>query len=208
MFRNLIFDWSGTLCNDLPPVLDTVNAILEHYGLDTMDQTEFLEEFRLPFAGFYEKRLPGATADELEALYREFFPRSTKKAEPIPHAREFVEWAADRDHQMFVLSAVTHSHYEEQARSLGFDGVFKRTYLGVRDKLEWIHQILDENGLETNQTCFIGDMRHDIDAAKHAGITSIAVLTGYDSAEKLALSEPDWVVEDLSGLRLRFEKSE
>ncbi|MFT5469431.1 MAG: phosphoglycolate phosphatase [Verrucomicrobiales bacterium] len=207
MFRNVIFDWSGTLCNDLPPVLDTINRILDHFGVDQVSEAEFLAEFELPFAGFYKDRAPLATHDDLERLYREFFPLSQREAEPIEHALDFVHHVRP-GRRLFVLSAATAEHFHEQADLLGFERAwFERLYLGVRDKREVIQQLLAENVLAPQETCFIGDMRHDIETAQHAGITSIAVLTGYDSAEKLAPCEPDLTVANLLELRSKFSSS-
>lgn len=206
MFRNLIFDWSGTLCNDLPPVVETVNRILTHHGLVEMDEATFLNEFQLPFGEFYKQRLPQVGFDELERLYNEFFPASAKEALPIPHAMEFIATQHARRCRCFALSAVTPAHFQKQAAALNCLDFFEKTYLGVRDKRLVIHSILEENKLKPEETCFIGDMCHDVDAAKHAGITSIAVLTGYDSAAKLAASRPDVMVADLRQLNDWFER--
>lgn len=208
MFRNIIFDWSGTLCNDLPPVLETVNRILEHHQVDGIDEPSFRREFRLPFGDFYNQRIPGASHKKLEALYNELFPLSEKKAEPIPHALDFVAAMHSQGQRLFVLSAVTASHFHEQAAHLGFGNWFEGLYLQVRDKRQVIHDILEEKGLSPDDTCFIGDMCHDVDTANHAGITSIAVLTGYDSAEKLAGSAPDVMVAHLDQLHDWFRRSD
>jgi dihydroneopterin aldolase len=44
-------------------------------------------------------------------------------------------------------------------------------------------------------------MIHDIETARHGGVMSIAVLTGYDSLEKLTPARPDVVVSSLDALR-------
>jgi ADP-ribose pyrophosphatase YjhB (NUDIX family) len=44
-------------------------------------------------------------------------------------------------------------------------------------------------------------MIHDVETARHGGVMSIAVLTGYDSIEKLTPSKPDVVVSSLHELR-------
>lgn len=201
MFRNVIFDWSGTLCNDLGPVVETINRILQEYGHNAIEQEEFLDQFRLPFAEFYAEKIPHATADELEGHYNSFFPLSQKSAEPIPHAREILDYLSGRGTRIFLLSAVTAEHFAEQAEQLGFQHCFEQTYLAVRDKRQRIHDLLEENGLKPEETAFVGDMCHDIDAARAAGITSVAVLTGYDSANKLSLARPDLMLSDLSQLQ-------
>ena len=50
-------------------------------------------------------------------------------------------------------------------------------------------------------------MGHDVDTARHAGITSIAVLTGYDSAAKLERFRPDLMVRDLERLDFLFRRA-
>lgn len=207
MFRNVILDWSGTLCNDLPPVLDTINRILEHFGSEPVSEPVFLAEFQLPFDSFYEKRVPHATPGELEGLFRTFFPLSKRMAEPILHAREFVVARKQEGCRLLILSAATAVHFHEQAERLGFSGLFEELYLGVRDKREVIQSILTRHGLVPEETCFIGDMEHDVLAARHAGIMSIAVLTGYDSASKLERVKPDVMVRDLGRLDFLFRRS-
>ena len=65
MIKNLIFDWSGTLANDLPCVLRTTNAMLEHFGQQAMTEAQFREQFRLPFTEFYDEVLPGVELAQL-----------------------------------------------------------------------------------------------------------------------------------------------
>lgn len=207
MFHNLILDWSGTLCNDLPPVLDTINRILTHFGGDPVTEEVFLAEFQLPFHSFYANRVPHASAEELEALFRAFFPLSVQTAQPIRHAREFVLARKQDGCRLLLLSAATAVHFHEQAERLGFTGLFEALYLDVRDKRKVIREILRQHRLEAEETCFVGDMEHDVQTAHHAGITSIAVLTGYDSASKLQRAQPDLMVRDLERLDFLFRRA-
>jgi ADP-ribose pyrophosphatase YjhB (NUDIX family) len=50
-------------------------------------------------------------------------------------------------------------------------------------------------------------MEHDIATAKHGGIHSCAVLTGYNTLAQLREAEPDLIVEHLSELRAVLEKN-
>jgi len=207
MFRNLILDWSGTLCNDLPPVLETINRILDYYGEAPVEEERFLAEFQLPFNLFYRDRIPHASPDELEGLFRQFFPLSTEAAQPIRFAREFVEARREEGCRLLILSAATARHFQEQAEQLGLEGLFEATYLDVRDKRKVIGEILRQRSLEPEETCFVGDMEHDVQTARHAGITSVAVLTGYDSVVKLERARPDVIVRDLERLDFLFRRA-
>jgi phosphoglycolate phosphatase len=49
-------------------------------------------------------------------------------------------------------------------------------------------------------------MQHDVETAKHGGVHSCAVLTGYNGLEQLRASEPDVIVEHLGELRQILER--
>ena len=50
-------------------------------------------------------------------------------------------------------------------------------------------------------------MQHDIETARHGGIHSCAVLTGYNTLEQLRAAEPDMIVEHLGELRRMLEQN-
>jgi len=200
MIRNFILDWSGTLADDLPAVLKTTNAILDHYGKPVLTREEFQSAFRLPYTEFYQEVLPDIHLRDLQGLYLERFPQDPEAVLLLPHAREFLEYGAVTGRRMFLLSSAPAEHFEAQAGACGVRGFFDAVHCGVLDKRLGILDLLAECGLRAEETAFIGDMRHDIDAAKGAGVLSVATATGYESAEKLMQSGPDVLVPDLSKL--------
>src|SRR6185369_13937776 len=88
-----------------------------------------------------------------------------------------------------------------------FGSLVDRPYVGVWDKRKKIHEILSENGLQPDETLFIGDMEHDIETARHGGIGSCAVLTSYNSLAQLEAAGPDLIVEHLGELREFLERT-
>jgi phosphoglycolate phosphatase-like HAD superfamily hydrolase len=129
------------------------------------------------------------------------FAASQLEVTVLPHAREFLECCAAAGRRMFVLSSAPQAAVEHQAASLGLSGYFEHIYAGVHDKRERIVGIMEERALPAAQTLFIGDMRHDVQAARAGGIASVAVLTGYEFPEVISTAEPDLTVNDLSELR-------
>ncbi|MGA1130477.1 MAG: HAD family hydrolase [Chthoniobacterales bacterium] len=73
MLRNLLLDWSGTLVDDLPPVIGATNFVLEKHGRPPLSREEFRRHFRLPFTEFYEEFLPDVPLVELDALFHSRF---------------------------------------------------------------------------------------------------------------------------------------
>ncbi|MES2983418.1 MAG: HAD hydrolase-like protein [Verrucomicrobiota bacterium] len=206
MFKNLIFDWSGTLVDDMGPVIEATNVVLEKYGIAPYDREGFRRSFRLPYHEFYEELLPGVALAELEAHFRPAFDGATSLVTVLPHAREKLEWAKQRGMRMFVLTSMDPTAFARQLSEFGMQDFFEETYAGVLDKRELIAQILETHALHKDETAFIGDMTHDIETARHGGISSIAVLTGYHHAEVLAAVRPDITVPDLGVLVKLFDR--
>jgi phosphoglycolate phosphatase-like HAD superfamily hydrolase/ADP-ribose pyrophosphatase YjhB (NUDIX family) len=202
MIRNLILDWSGTLADDLTSVLSAVNGMLKAADKTELTRHEFKARFRLPYTEFFHEMLPGLPVERLQQLYLDHFPHSHEGVTLLPHVAEFIWHAAATGRRMVVLSSAPAAHVEAQAAALGVWDAFEVMRCGVIDKREEIHALLESLGMRPDETAFIGDMRHDIDAGKAAGLTTLAVCTGYDSAEALLESSPDFLLRDLSHLPL------
>ncbi len=201
MFHNLIFDWSGTLVDDLGPVIEATNAVLGKYDVAPLDREGFRRRFRLPYREFYTEVLPHIPLEELEAHFRPAFDAALTPVTVLPHAREKLKWCAALGIRTFVLTSMDTDAFERQMDDFGFRELFEATYSGVLDKREVIHRILETHGLDPAETAFVGDMTHDVETARHGGVASIAVLTGYNHPELLAQVRPDLTVPDLGVLR-------
>ncbi|MFH1066783.1 MAG: HAD hydrolase-like protein [bacterium] len=198
--KNIIFDWSGTLVNDFPRVLEATNEIFKEYNKPPFTEDEFREKFFLPFPEFYKKHLPEATMIELDHYYHSAFKLLQDDIHPLPHAVEILEHCRAEKMPTFLLSSIHPEHFEVQSKRLGLKDYFTRAYVQAIDKRHVILKLLAEHDLEPRETLFVGDMQHDIETARHGGVKSCAVLTGYDSLEKLKKAQPDLLFRDLFGL--------
>src|SRR6266700_3698401 len=208
MIRNIIFDWSGTLVDDLPAVWQATNYLLAQAERSEMSLEQFRAEFCLPFTNFYDRHLPHVPLAQLESWFHSRFKQVQSSVRELPHAREFLEFCRAQNLRTFLLSTVHQDHFAVQTAVIGFDKYLDKPYLGVWDKRKKIHDILEENQLEPAETLFIGDMQHDIETARHGGIHSCAVLTGYNTLEQLRAAQPDVIVEHLGELREILQQNE
>ncbi len=206
MIRNIIFDWSGTLVDDLPAVWRASNFVFSQAGIPELTLEQFRAEFCLPFTLFYDRFTPHVPMAQLEAWFHCHFRQVQESVTELPHAREFLLFCRQQGVRMFLLSTVHQDHFTAQIASNRFDEFLERRYLEVRDKRFKIHEILAENRLAPQETLFVGDMQHDIETAKHGGIFSCGVLTGYNSLEQLRAAKPDLMVEHLGELREILER--
>jgi phosphoglycolate phosphatase-like HAD superfamily hydrolase/ADP-ribose pyrophosphatase YjhB (NUDIX family) len=207
VIRNIIFDWSGTLVDDLPAVLKASNFVLTQAGKTEMTLEQFRAEFSLPFTKFYDRHTPHVPMPQLEDWFHSSFKVAQASVIELPHARDFLEFCRAKKLRTFLLSTVHADHYAVQGRVIDFNAFLEKAYTDVWDKRKKIHEILAENNLGPDETLFIGDMEHDIETAKHGGIHSCAVLTGYNTLEQLRAAKPDLIVEHLGELRRVLEQN-
>jgi phosphoglycolate phosphatase len=199
--RNVILDWSGTLVNDLPPVWRTTNFVFTTFGLPPISVEEFRWEFCLPIRRFYEKRLPTVPLARLEATFLDHYAQHRHEIAPLPHAEPFLKFCMRRAMRVFIASSADEETYSQQMSRFGLAKFVTRPYLAIPDKTEQIHRILADNALTVDETLFVGDMEHDIEAGKAGGVRTCAVLTGYNPPEKLRAMKPDLVCEHLGELQ-------
>ncbi len=204
VIRNVILDWSGTLVDDLPAVLQASNYVFRQAGVAEMTLDQFRREFRLPFTEFYKRHVPHITMTRLEAWFHLAFRQCQHMVVEIPHAREFLVFCRERGLRTFLLSSVHGDHFAAQAAETGFGDYLDRVYIEVRDKRARISSLLEEHQLAPRETLFVGDMEHDIETARAGGVYACAVLTGYNHLEQLSASKPDLIVEHLGQLRARL----
>ena len=192
--------------DDLPAAWHATNYVFRQAGLPELSLEKFRAEFCLPFTNFYARYTPHLAMPQLETWFHGRFREVQNTVVELPFARAFLEFCQAHQLRTFVLSSIHSDYYHQQADAMGFDAFLQHPYVQIHDKREKIQQLLVENGLQPEETLFIGDMQHDIETAQHGGVFSCAVLTGYNTLQQLRAAEPDLIVEHLAELKNILER--
>jgi phosphoglycolate phosphatase-like HAD superfamily hydrolase/ADP-ribose pyrophosphatase YjhB (NUDIX family) len=201
VIRNIIFDWSGTLVDDLSAVWRATNYVFKQAGVAELTLDQFRAEFCLPFKGFYERYVPQVSLPQLEQWFHSHFREVQHLARELPHARDMLQFCRDHGLRTLLLSTIHRDYFATQSAATGLNRFLDHPYIEVWDKRTKILEILQTHELNTDETLFVGDMQHDIETARFGGIFSCAVLTGYNRLDQLRAVEPDLIVEHLGELR-------
>lgn len=200
MIRNIIFDWSGTLSNDLIPVYTATMNVFRKLGLKTLSLEEYKKEFTLPYMRFYHKFKRGIDKDEVDKLFFKEI-NSVDEPKPFQDVKAILEFLKQKDIKIAVLSSHPQEKLEKEIRDYGFQKFFVDINGSVHDKIETITEIMKRNGFEANETAYVGDMTHDIEAGKKAKVITTAVSWGYQPREKLSKESPNFLIDNLKELK-------
>lgn len=208
LFRNIIFDWSGTLCDDLDLTIEATNYVLSRCGRAPLTREQFRAEFQLPYPEYYAWKTPEVPLEQLEDYFRYSFARSTVGVTRIPHAAVFLEFCKRRGIRLFTLTSMDPAAFVDQSKELGFHDYFEHIHSGIHNKEDYIPTLMRMHALNPAETAFVGDMQHDMAAAHRAGVTAIGVLTGYNDANQLSQARPDIMLPDLAALQALIERTD
>lgn len=182
MIKNIIFDFGDVFINldkqiifremqkfggtsELTPEMISLNEIYEVGGISS-------EEFIDRLTTFYPKASPEQITDIWNGMLLDFPEKRLAFIESLTREGRY---------RLFLLSNTNALHIPYVEEKMGsnrfyrFKNSFERFYLSHEIQLrkpnaEIYRFVLDENGLEPNETFFIDDTRENTDAAEKLGI--------------------------------------
>jgi phosphoglycolate phosphatase len=205
-YRHVIWDWNGTLLDDLDLCIEVMNGLLCRRGLPLMDRARYHALFDFPVRHYYERIGFDFTRDSFEAISVEFITAyDARRWECRLHAGAAEALAAVRAAGLTqsVLSAYRHETLCEIVAHFGIDGHFTRL-LGLdniyaHSKAALGRAWLAELALPPREVLLVGDTLHDLEVARELGVDCVLVATGHHPAERLR-ARSDRVLDNLAAL--------
>lgn len=188
-----LFDWNGTLLDDVQINIEIENLLLSRRGLSALASKEYyLQNFGFPIIDFYtslgfdfEKESYKAVAVE----YAEEYEKRLSSAPLFEDVIKVLETLEEKGKKLVIISATEHELLNAQVRQYGIDGYFS-SVLGIennlgKSKVERALQWLCEENASPEDTLFIGDTEHDYETAKAIGCDCVLIPRGHNSRERL-----------------------
>ena len=192
-YKHVVWDWNGTLLNDLDIAVDAVGALLEEHNIPKVSADHYKKVFRFPVIEYYKDI--GFDLDKIsfEYLCNRFVEEYNDKR---AHMAQLFDGVPDilteikKEKVQSILSAGAQSHLDEITRSLNIHHLFDNIY-GLNDyyaasKIQRGKQLLENVGIEASQTILIGDTDHDHAVGKELGIDVLLIADGHQHFEKLS----------------------
>ena len=205
--QTIIWDWNGTLLNDLDFCISTINILLKKRELTLLNRNLYREVFTFPVKDYYravgfdfEKEEFAIPAKEFIDLYDSGVEKCTLHLKAIEVLSRFKE----KNTRQFVLSAMQQNMLEQTIKHNSiynyFEGVFGLDNHYAVSKIERGKQLILEFNLEKDKTWIIGDTIHDFEVAEKLGINCILIADGHQSEKRLQSTGVN-VVRKLDDLR-------
>ncbi|MEE5046041.1 HAD family hydrolase [Pseudomonas alliivorans] len=193
--EHVVFDWNGTLIDDIDLAVVAVNRCGEHYSVAPITADQYRARFDFPIAGFY-----AALGFDLDSVpfpiivqrYLEHFDAHVAECPLQPYVIEFLDAARRAGIGVSILSA---SHCDVLVQTLKAKGLYDRfehvvglNHNQATSKTAEALMLQKTLGTPASRTLFVGDTLHDFDVACSVGWSPVLVSTGHQDSERLRLS--------------------
>ena len=188
----IIWDWNGTLINDLQLCVSSINVLLEKRNLPKLDTQKYKAVFSFPVRDYYEAVGFDFKKEEFEVPAMEFIELYESQVENCrlqPGALDVLNFFKEKGMSQFVLSAMHQKMLEKTLQNNGilqfFDGVAGLDDHYAVSKVERGKQLISQFKIERENAVIIGDTIHDFEVAQELGIRCILVADGHQTEERL-----------------------
>jgi phosphoglycolate phosphatase-like HAD superfamily hydrolase len=178
---HIVWDWNGTLLNDLDLVVRSVSASLARHGHDPIDADMYRDHYTRPVRAFYDslfgRNIGDMEWEELNKTFHEVYYAGVDSAALAHDAVSTLNRAASRGLGQSLLSMSTHEHLVLTVRAHGIESYFNLV-TGLRQptgevKAAYLRRHLLDQDVDPSTVVVVGDTPDDHAAAMSVGARSI-----------------------------------
>lgn len=190
---HVVWDWNGTLLDDLPIVIKAVNRSIAVFGEGPIDADGYRDHYTRPVKLFYESLFGRMITDEewlrLNTAFHDHYFRLARTVDLAQGARDAMDHLTDAGWTQSLLSMSPQAWLEKIVARFGItdrldlvDGLSGPTG-GL--KAQHLEDHLATLGLGGGEVVMIGDTPDDAAAARHVGAKAILFHGGSHHLELL-----------------------
>lgn len=195
LYRHLLWDWNGTLLDDLSLCLGVINTMLEDRDLPVLSRSRYRAVFGFPVIDYYRKAgfdFQQETWEEVSIRFITAYETGRPACRLHSGAHSFLKAFQDCGYTQSILSASKASYLDQAVRDYGLEDFFLG-WTGLSDhharsKVAAGKAHLQDLDLNPGSTLMIGDTLHDAEVAAALEVHCWLVSHGHQSRERLQQS--------------------
>ncbi|MFW5704404.1 MAG: HAD family hydrolase [Nanoarchaeota archaeon] len=195
----ILFDFDGTIADDLKVVIDTENFLHDKYGYTTFTQNKLRRDSKFKLL-FKDLKLKLTTLPLFYWRFRNAFEKNFKKIKVFPGIKDLMRKLQKDGFKIGILSSCISPHPSEHIweflkKNQIYNVEFVR-HTHILGKTFSLKKIMEEYDLSPSEIIYVGDRVSDVNSCKVLGIETVAVTWGYGTNSDLVKSRPHYIVNN------------
>ncbi len=192
-YKHIIWDWNGTIFNDVELGIDIINKLLVERGLKTLNVELYKEVFTIPVKDYYAGLGFDFSKEPFEIVgqyWMDEYERRKFECGLYNGVEDLMKRIQNLGIGQSILSAYSQHTLEEMVdhfnlrkyftHIVGLDNIY------AAGKLHLGKDLMKRLGNGKGETLVIGDTIHDYEVATEIGADCVLVASGHQSRNRLA----------------------
>lgn len=194
----ILFDFDGTLADSFTLILAAGNRLAATYGYPSISESEALalrsqgirqiiQQSNVPL-----HRLPAWMRQMKKELQKE-----TAYMQPQSGLTKALSSLKETKIPLGIVTSNSRDNVHGFLDNNGWTGWFAHVETGSNlfGKSRLIARLLDRSGFTASEAIYVGDEVRDVEAARKAGVSSVAVTWGFNDRNILTRTRPDHLID-------------
>lgn len=189
----IIWDWNGTLLDDVDVNVKIINRLLSKRNLSELDLAAYKEIFCFPVKHFYHQigvDLEKESIEEISVEYHTLYKSYEKDIRLNTDTVFILDAIREKGIDQYILSASGKDDLLRLVDHFGLTGKFEKIYgadnICATGKIGIGQILIQENQINPNRTLLIGDTLHDAEVAIALGVHNLLYSGGHNSYQILS----------------------
>lgn len=191
-YKHIIWDWNGTLFNDVDLCVKIMSGILSRRSLPVFGKEHYKNIFTFPVIKYYE--LAGLDLEKFsfEDLSIEFiteYEANKYSGSLYTEVADVLAFISGKGISQSILSAYSQNTLEEVINHFGIPDYFNSlnglNNIYAESKIEIGRKLMRRLNCGTGEVLLVGDSVHDFEVANEIGADAVLVSHGHQSHEIL-----------------------
>lgn len=207
MVKTIIWDWNGTLLDDLDLSLESVNVLLKERNIPTLSIEKYKDIFGFPVVDYYVKAGFDFEKEAFEVPAKQYVKLYAAGASELKLFHDVVDtltFFKENNYRQIVLSAMKDDNLKLMIHNAEishfFDGIFGIKDNYAREKVSLGKQVVENLKLNPAECLMIGDTLHDAEVSEECGFNCILFSGGHVSKQRLE-TKGKKIINSLSELK-------
>lgn len=192
MYKYVIWDFNGTILDDLDLCLDLLNQMLVKQNKQPLSVSRYKEVFGFPIKDYYIEAGLSFDTESFDDMSQFFI----KHYQPASFSCKIHSGVIDTlialqklGIKSIILSASQTDNLIEQTKVLGihdyFEYIVGTDNIKGQGKVERGNELMKQTGINPKECLYVGDTIHDAEVAKALGVKVLLYTQGHQSESRL-----------------------